>query len=58
MSQALVLTACFLSIAIVSFFLGGFFFSPGKRELEEQLAEIKWIAAKYGYTAVRKLFEE
>jgi hypothetical protein len=54
----MVTLACFATVAVVSFVLGGFFFSPGKRELEEQLAEIKWIAAKYGYTAVRKLFEE
>jgi hypothetical protein len=54
----MILAACFLSIAIISFFLGGFYFNPGKRHLEAQLAEVKWIATKYGYTAIKKLLEE
>jgi hypothetical protein len=54
----MILAACFLSIAIISFFLGGFYFNPGKRHLEARLAEVKWIATKYGYTAIKKLLEE
>jgi hypothetical protein len=54
----MIVTACFGAVAIISFFLGGFYFNPGKRHLEAQLAECRWIATKYGYTAVRKLFEE
>jgi hypothetical protein len=53
----LALIVGFAATAVISFVLGGFLFAPGRRELKAQLDELKSIAEKYGYTAVRKLLE-
>ena len=47
-----------IAIAVISFFLGGFVFADEQCRLEAQLGEVRKIAEKYGYTAIKKLLEE